>query len=455
MASSTFNAVALGQGRPAGLDQRFRATDLILKIMVILGLLLSLVIAINIGSVDGYISPFAYQSYVKPLLGIGAAYALAFLILQLVHTVLWWRYKPYPLPPGPLPRLTVIIPAYNEGSMVEKAIYSVANADYPADRLEIICIDDGSQDDTWFYMERAQQRFPDLIKTIRFPANRGKREAMYAAFTQGQGDFFVTVDSDSVITPETLKQVIAPMLHNPKYGAVAGNVKVYNRHQNILTRMLWVRFILSFDFLRASQSMYGAVFCTPGALSAYRREAVLPVLEAWRHQTFLGVRCTIGEDRAFTNYILRQGYYTAYQRTAVVYTIVPQAYKGLCKMFLRWDRSNFRESYVQLKYIFTRYRDRDRLLPILDFLVRGLNFPLRYLFLPLLVATFVMYPVIILKFFTAMGIITLILTSYYIQQERDLDFVYGVLYSYYSFFLLKWIPVYAVFTLRNTRWLTR
>ncbi|MDD3582007.1 MAG: glycosyltransferase family 2 protein [Desulfobacca sp.] len=434
MAASPSNAVYWEQGLPPRLDQKCRNLDLILKLSVILGLLVSLVVAVHIGSLDAFLNFFRYQTYARPLLGIGAAYTLAFLVLQLVNTVLWWRYKPYPLPSGPLPRLTVIIPAYNEGPMVEKAIYSVANADYPADRLEIICIDDGSRDDTWFYMARAQKRFPDLIKTIRFPRNQGKREAMYAAFTQGQGEFFVTVDSDSVITPETLKQIIAPLLQNPKIGAVAGNVKVYNRHHNFMTRMLWVRFVLSFDFLRASQSMYGGVFCTPGALSAYRREAVLPIINDWRHQTFWGVLCTIGEDRAFTNYVLRQGYYTAYQRTAQVYTLVPETYRGLCKMFLRWDRSNFRESYVQMQYIFTRYRDQHRLLPILDFLVRGLNFPIRYLFLPLLVASFVMYPIILLKFFTAMGVITLVLTTYYIQQERDLDFVYGILYSYYAFF---------------------
>ena len=83
------------------------------------------------------------------------------------------------------------------------------------------------------------------------------------------------MDSDSVIEPDTLKQILAPLLQSPKIGAVAGNVKVYNRTANLLTRMVWVRFVLSFDFLRASQSMYGFVFCTPGALSAYRREAII------------------------------------------------------------------------------------------------------------------------------------------------------------------------------------
>ena len=351
--------------------------------------------------------------------------------------------------------MTVLIPADNEGAMVEKALYSVAAADYPKDLLEIICIDDGSRDDTWNYIQRARQRYPQLIQAIRFPKNRGKREALYAGFLRGRGDYFVSVDSDSVIEPDTLKQILAPLLQSPKIGAVAGNVKVYNRTANLLTRMVWVRFVLSFDFPRASQSMYGFVFCTPGALSAYRREAIIPILDEWRQQTFLGVRCTIGEDRAFTNLVLRQGYDTVYQRTAVVYTTVPEHYRGLSRMFLRWDRSNFRESLVQLSYMFTRYRPRNRLLPILDFVVRELEFPVTAIFLPLMLASFLCCPILIVKFVSGMALVSFFLSSYYLRHERDADFVYGVIYSFYAFFFLRWIRPYAFFTLRNGRWLTR
>ena len=254
--------------------RRLADLDLWLKIAVPLFLLASLFIAVDSGFFNGYLRLFQRNTYTSLLSAVGAVYALAFLTMQAIRTVLWWRYRPYPLPEGPLPRVTVLIPAYNEGAMVEKALYSVAAADYPKDLMEIICIDDGSRDDTWNYIQRARQRYPHLIQAIRFPKNRGKREALYAGFIQGRGDYFVTVDSDSVIEPDTLKQILAPLRQNPEIGAVAGNVKVYNRTANLLTRMVWVRFVLSFDFLRASQSMYGFVFCTPGALSAYRREAI-------------------------------------------------------------------------------------------------------------------------------------------------------------------------------------
>jgi hyaluronan synthase len=443
------------QHKQERLEERLQSLDLALKILIPAVLLACLAISIKFGSFNGYLELMSRQSFATPLMALGASFTIAYLAFQIVRTVLWWRYKPYALPAGPLPKVTVIVPAYNEGAMVEKALYSAAASDYPADRLEIICIDDGSKDDTWTYIDRARQRHPELIKAIRFPKNRGKKEGLYAGFTRGKGDFFVTIDSDSIITPDTIKQVIAPMLQDPKIGAVAGNVKVYNRARCLLARMLAVRFVLAFDFLRASQSMYGAVTCTPGALSAYRREAVIHTLEKWRTQTFLGGPANIGEDRALTNFVMRQGYYVTYQRTAVTYTTVPETYQGLCRMYLRWDRSNFRESWVQLSFIFSNYRKRDRVLPIIDFFITQIEFPLTYLFLGLLFVSFFIYPIVMVKFFAGLGVITMVYMFYYIHQERDLEFVYGILYSYFAFFFLNWVQPYAFITLRNDRWLTR
>ena len=97
---------------------------------------------------------------------------------------------------------------------------------------------------------------------------------------------------------------MAPLLADDLIGAVAGNVKVYNRNQSLMGKMQGVRFV-NLDYLRASQSLYRAVVCTPGSLSAYRRTALMPILAAWRRQTFLGAPCHHSEDRALTNFILR------------------------------------------------------------------------------------------------------------------------------------------------------
>jgi hyaluronan synthase len=444
------------QARSQGLAlKKMQWVDLVLKILVPAMLLVFFVVSLKYGSLDGYLQLLSRQNYVAFIPALGAIYTLLLLLFQVVRTVLWGLYKPYALPSSELPKITVIIPAYNEGAMVEKSINAVTASNYPNDKLEIICIDDGSRDDTWSYISRAQRRFPKLIKAVQFPENRGKKAGLYAGFTQGSGDIFITIDSDSVIEKDTLRQVVAPMMQDPQIGAVAGNVKVYNRHQCLVGKMLAVRFVLSFDFLRASQSWYGMVTCTPGALSAYRREAVLPHVDAWLHQTFLGSPCHHSEDRALTNFVLRNGFYSVYQRTAIVHTLVPETYKGLCKMYLRWERGNVRESFVQMGYLFTNYRKKHRLLPIVDFFMTQIEFPLTYLFLGLLLGSILVYPLVFVKFLAALGVISAVYMIYYVVLEKDLDFIYGVIYSYYAFFLLQWIYPYAFLTVRNRHWLTR
>lgn len=375
-------------------------------------------------------------------------------ILLLFRTSLWFSYRPCPAcNPDDAPMLTVIIPAYNEGAMVENTIDSVAKADYPEGRLEIFVVDDGSADDTWRYILRAAKRHPQLVTTLRFPKNRGKRAALEAGFRRGRGEIFVTIDSDSVIERQTLLAIAGPF-RNPRVGAVAGKVVVYNRREGIIPRMLHVRYILSFDFLRAVQSTYGTVYCCPGALSAYRADVVRSVLDRWTRQTFLGSPCTYGEDRAMTNYILDRGYDSLYQKTAVVHTNAPVTYLRLCKMFLRWDRSYIREELRFVRIVWKR-PVVSRIIAIFDTIITNLRYPVSYLIMILLIVLSIQDPMVLVRFVLMMGLLSSINTLYYLHSEKSWDFVYGIAYSYFSFFTLFWIFPAAIFTLRSRSWMTR
>jgi hyaluronan synthase len=376
------------------------------------------------------------------------------LVLLTFRTFLWFRYRPFPSAHGAeAPFLTVIIPAYNEGVMVKNSINSVAAAHYPRDRLEIFVVDDGSKDDTWEHMQAAAGIYPDLVTLIRFEKNRGKRAALEAGFRRARGEIVVTIDSDSVIEPQTLLAIVGPFRNN-SVGAVAGKVAVYNRQEGIIPRMLHVRYILSFDFLRAVQSTYRTVYCCPGALSAYRTSVVRKVLDQWMQQTFLGEPCTYGEDRSMTNFILWQGYDTVYQRTAVVHTNVPITYAKLCRMFLRWDRSYIKEE-IRFAYIVWRRPLLSRLISVCDQLITNLRFPVNYFILALIVALAINEPVTLLRLFSAIGIISFINMLYYLHSERSWDFLYGILYAYFAFFSLFWIFPTAILTVRSRSWMTR
>ena len=376
------------------------------------------------------------------------------MILLLFRTFLWFGYRPSPSStPEEAPLLTVIIPAYNEGPMVAKTIESVAAAKYPQDRIEIFVVDDGSTDDTWHYIQQASVRYPGLVTSERFKRNRGKRVALEHGFRNARGEIAVTIDSDSVIDPGTLLAVVAPFRNN-MVGAVAGKVAVYNREEGIIPRMLHVKYTLSFDYLRAVQSTYGSVYCCPGALAAYRMSVVREVLDQWVNQRFLGVHCTFGEDRSMTNYILDKGYDTVYQRSAVVYTIVPHKYGKLCKMFLRWDRSYVREE-LRLSRIVWKRRPKARIIALCDILTKNMRYPVGYATLALLIVLSINSPATILRMLFAIGMMSLFTMFYYLRSERSWDFLYGILYAYFSFFGLFWIFPWAVITVRSRSWMTR
>jgi len=376
------------------------------------------------------------------------------LVLLCLRTVLWLAYRPFEAASEEdAPAMTVLIPAYNEGAMVEDTIASVAAARYPRERLQVIAIDDGSTDDTWRHIRHAALRFPGLVTPIRLPVNQGKRGALAEGFRRATGEVIVTVDSDCVIEQGALLAIAGPF-RDPQVGAVAGKVAVHNRRSSLIPRMLHVRFILSFDYLRSAQSVFRTVYCCPGALAAYRTSVVRRVLPGWERQVFLGARCTYGEDRALTNDILAAGYDTVYQRSAVVHTVVPETYSKLCRMLLRWDRSYIREEFRFARIVWSRPL-WSRALSLYESTITNLRYPVGYASIALWAMNALRDPGAIVRMLLAIMVVSLVYVLYYLRSERSWDFVFGILYAYFSFFALTWIFPYAALTLRARGWLTR
>lgn len=396
----------------------------------------------------------ARERWARLIVEPGILWAMVAAFMLGLRTLFWLRYRPAPsAAPSRAPALTVVIPAYNEGPMVARAIDSVATAEYPRGRLEIFVVDDGSRDDTWDHIQAAAKRHPGLVTAIRFPQNRGKRAALAEGFAQARGEVAVTVDSDSEITPRTLLALAGPF-RNPRVGAVAGKVTVLNEHEGLIPRMLKVRYVLAFDFLRAYQSVYRTVYTCPGALAAYRLSVVRKVLPEWVNQRFLGAACTFGEDRAMTNWILAEGYDSVYQRSAVVRTVVPVTYGKLSKMFLRWDRSYVREDLRLARIV---WRRPPHIIPIVvaDKLVTNVRYPIGYALVGLLIFVALQEPLALVRFEFAVGVAAGFYSLFYLRSERSWDAVYGVVYAYYAVVGLFWIFPWAVLTVRSRAWLTR
>ncbi|MBL8936778.1 MAG: glycosyltransferase [Archangium sp.] len=383
----------------------------------------------------------------------------AIALIQTVYTallgVLWLRYRPFRAPEGAeWPKVSVIIPAYNEGPMVGRSIRSVAACAYPKDKLEVIVVDDGSRDDTFFHMQYLRREFPDLVKLVRFSGNRGKRSALVAGIRAATGEVILTIDSDSEIDPRTVHEMVAPFLADEKIGAVAGRVAVLNRDSPI-SRMLEVQYTLAFDYGRAAQSVYRTVACCPGALSSFKKAIILPFMDEWENQRFLGRPVNHGEDQALTNIVLRQGYDTVYQRTAVVNTLVPTTYSQLSRMFLRWDRSYIVEGFSFARFMFTKYREKNRVLPIVTFFVSNLRFVLVAVAIMEAPKLFDTNVTTVGRSMVALALGAIFSAAYYLRFERSFRWIYGVLYAVFSLVALQWILPWALVTVRDERWGTR
>ena len=175
------------------------------------------------------------------------------------RTILWFRYKPLTIKEGETidwPFVTVIMPALNEEELIERSIDSIFVSNYPQDKFEVICINDGSSDLTYFYMMKAKQKYRDRLRVINFKENLGKRKALYVGLKKSRGEIIVTVDTDSKIGRSAIRNLIIPLIKDKKTGAVAGRVAVLNEKENFLTRMLSIRYSISFNFGRAYQSIY-------------------------------------------------------------------------------------------------------------------------------------------------------------------------------------------------------
>lgn len=369
----------------------------------------------------------------------------------------YFRYKPVAsVSDHELPTCTVIVPAYNEGEQVYATLQSLAASDYPAHKLQLLSIDDGSQDDTWEWMQKAKRELGDRVSICQQPKNMGKRHALYRGFNEGNGTIFITVDSDSIVNPDTLRLLVSPFVHNTDCGAVAGNIRVLNTERALLPKMLDVSFTLSFEFVRSAESNLKAVLCTPGALAAYRSDAVFSCLPEWIDQKFMGKASDIGEDRALTNMILKQGKHVLFQKNAYAYTNVPEDYRGLYKMYIRWGRSNVRENIAMAKYVFTNFREDSKVGARLLFISQSLNMIMSYPFLIFMLLFVVTHPILFLSStLVSILIITTFPALFYANRHNTSASFWAYTYSVLYTFGLFWITPYAIATAGKSGWLTR
>jgi peptidoglycan-N-acetylglucosamine deacetylase len=235
---------------------------------------------------------------------------------------------------GFLPRVAVLIPAFNEEKVIVRTIRSVLNSDYP--HLRIIVIDDGSSDRT---SEVARAAYPDEIGagmlTVLRTVNGGKAEALNFAVADLEEEFYVGIDADTVIAADAVSKLVCHFA-DPRIGAVAGNAKVGNR-VNLWTRWQALEYITSQNFERRALDLFDVVTVVPGAIGAWRTEAV-------RQGGCYPVN-TVAEDADLTMNLLEQGYKVIYEDRALAFTEAPATARGLMRQRFRWSFGTLQAVY--------------------------------------------------------------------------------------------------------------
>ncbi|MFI5680633.1 bifunctional polysaccharide deacetylase/glycosyltransferase family 2 protein [Streptomyces cellulosae] len=220
--------------------------------------------------------------------------------------------------------VSVIVPAYNEKECIANTLKSLARSTHP---IEIIVVDDGSTDGT---SEIARSAADSLgmanVRVIR-QENAGKPAALNNGVRSASHDIVVMMDGDTVFEADTVRQLVQPFA-DPEVGAVAGNAKVGNR-DTVIGAWQHIEYVMGFNLDRRMYDLLRCMPTIPGAIGAFRREAVLEVGGMSED--------TLAEDTDITIAIHRAGRRVVYQEHARAWTEAPGSLKQLWSQRYRWS----------------------------------------------------------------------------------------------------------------------
>jgi hyaluronan synthase len=432
-------------GRPTRLAQRRRTPWFNHALRAVCAMYLVTIVA----AVIAYKTVFIEMVVSDPYFGVYSVVVCVFILSRFGFSLF---YHPAPDPSVPLePTIAVVMPAFNEEDAVATSIRSLLAVDYPAQKLEIVVVNDGSTDNTSEEIRAVAAGNP-VVRVIEFPENRGKRAAMAAGIRATRAAVIAFVDSDSSLEPDALRRIVRGFA-NPRVGAIAGHAEVQNSRETWITRMQAVRYFVAFRVCKAAESIFGAVTCCSGCFSAYRREAIAPVLERWEGQRFLGRPATYGDDRSLTNFVLRK-WKVNYDETARSVTIVPAHFRLFLRQQLRWKRSWTRESLIVGRFIWRK----SPLASLWAYL--GIVLPL---LAPIVAVRAIVWLPLVggsgAPFIYLIGIyaMALVYGLYYGLKHGRYDtlWVFGVMFVFFYIAFLLWQTYYAILTSRNSSWGTR
>src|SRR5436190_1813950 len=228
------------------------------------------------------------------------------------YPVLLWLLRPFltrPVRKGAIePSVTIVVPAHNEAAVIAEKIDNLLALDYPADKLDLIVVSDGSTDGT---IEAASARISDRgagsrARLIAHTENRGKMAALNAGVEAARGEIVVFSDAAAMLSADAIRQLVANYA-DPEVGAAGGvyRVDAPDAARTGAQEDLYWKYE---TFLKRQEASLASVLGTHGQISSVRR-ALYP----------FPPETTINDDYVIPTRVLQRGHRVAYEPAAVVY----------------------------------------------------------------------------------------------------------------------------------------
>jgi cellulose synthase/poly-beta-1,6-N-acetylglucosamine synthase-like glycosyltransferase len=238
------------------------------------------------------------------------------------------------------PGVSIILPMYNEEGNIEETLESIYSLDYPKNKLNVICVNDGSTDNTLKILKKLNKRWDFQLINKK---NGGKHTALNSALKYVDTPYFACFDADSTTEPYSLKNMIEEFDSN-RVGAVMPIMKVY-KPENILQRVQWLEYTMNI-FYKYIMGKLDCVHVTPGPFSTYRTKLVKGL------GGFSQGHGTEDLEIAFRlqnkHYILKQSL------NAIVYTKSPKTTKAFINQRTRWYRGTLLNVKDYKHFLFNR-----------------------------------------------------------------------------------------------------
>ncbi len=282
----------------------------------------------------------------------GASTVTPFMALFVYVWMLWGlkalaarRYRPWTGTSERPLSTTVLVPVFNEPEHLFRRALASVRANGPS---ELIVVVDGGD------VEVAAVAADYCDRVLRIPKS-GKRMAIAAGLqaSDPDTDIVFVLDSDTVWAPGAMAEMLRPF-SDPRVGGVTPRQAIFDVGENPVRRLAaWIEDI-RYHLTVPAQSVFGQVGCLAGRTIAYRRTAFEPAVERLVAQRVFGVPQHVGDDRVLTNELLRNGWRTVYQSTALVTTDAPSDWRTFWRQQLRWGRSSQRETLLSLRWLWRR-----------------------------------------------------------------------------------------------------